>query len=230
MGNPDRAESRSVQIKPSHVCLKMLGRNKAWISHLLEASWPPRGCASGWRGGGRTGCRAVTDVANARGSEGAGPCLPVASGPGVLLWGRRRGPGWGRQKARPLLCVPGSPGSQREARGPRARAAGWPTAVCTSKLTWKSVLPGGAWSLALRPSKPRLGAVWDDLSLALSQMANMAPATPRTPLSAAPGQTSGREPRTLAELREPGRCTPLTPVCACSGVTVGLPRCPQALP
>lgn len=43
----------------------------------------------------------VTLVTDARGSEGAGPCLPVVSGPGVLWWGLRRGPGWDSQEARP---------------------------------------------------------------------------------------------------------------------------------
>lgn len=43
MGNPDRAESSSVDIKSSDVCLKMLGRNKAQINYLLKTSHPPLG-------------------------------------------------------------------------------------------------------------------------------------------------------------------------------------------
>lgn len=133
MGNPDRADGCPIEIKPSDVCAKMLGRSEAQTNYLLRAGQPaglevpvpaarlmdrvPRREAT------------VSDAANARGPgrvwglrlPGQG-CLAQASCHGGL----RRGPGCGSWHVHSVPFLPGSSGRQAELRSDQ------PTPVWTS--------------------------------------------------------------------------------------------------
>lgn len=120
MGNPDRAGSRSVRVKPSDVCLKRSPDKSPVSSRLATLRLGPglEGRLTDWVPGQG---RRVT-VPEAR----KGPDL-------VRLWclaeascreGVRRGPGWGSRNAHPRVFAQGSPGSQLATGVQEARLLG----------------------------------------------------------------------------------------------------------